>query len=280
MKKEDAKRPAATEGTQHDTIPTPESCLSLPNVTPCIEKLTALLQRHPDRDSFVMSAKQLLYDMLTRRSEFVQRTQGAGIDTATYMRPYELQKKWYQETRVQIEKMVDAAADYKWESNPAWFGVNTHPEKTKGGEVDIKVYATIPTTEYAFLQNLPALMKELRQLSIATDDIIQVKIPGSLTGFLASDDSVVIHFKKKENATRVQEILTTWMSTHDIHEEPREMGRTKLAADPKGSSFTDAVAENIATWLEENSGQYDATTLAKEAVKHAISQSQQTPFTL
>ena len=68
------------------------------------------------------------------------------------------------------------------------------------------------------------------------------------------------------------------MQANSIHESPREMGRTKIAADSKDTSFSDLVAKNIATWLEQHAGKYDSATLVSEAIKHAIEQSQRSPI--
>lgn len=118
----------------------------------------------------------------------------------------------------------------------------------------------------------------MRQLALESDDIIQVKIPESLSGFISHNDSMVVHFKKKENGDKILGILNSWMQANSIHESPREMGRTKIAADSKDTSFSDLVAKNIASWLEQNTGKYGSSLLASEAVKHAIEQSQKSPI--
>ncbi|KKR07719.1 MAG: hypothetical protein UT32_C0007G0007 [Parcubacteria group bacterium GW2011_GWC2_39_14] len=275
MSPKPAEYPPATD---KDNPTSPEAYLDLPNVQLYIEKLENLLKEHPEAEVFVKRAKSMIYDMLTRRSEFIKNTEGAGLNVAELMEAYQPQMAWYKETKGRLVDTINASKEFKWESNPGWFGVNTRPEEPRREEVSLKVYATIPITEYAFLQHIPELMSELRQLSIESDDVAHIKFPESLTGFISNNDSIVIHFKKKENVEKIQKLLDTWMKAHGIHEEPREMGRTKVGADPKGSSFSDILSKTIAEWLEQNAGKYDNALLAREAAKHAIEQSQKKPF--
>ncbi len=255
-----------------------ENYKDLPNVKLCEEKLKSLLENNQGVGDFSDRAKRMIYEMLTRRSEFVKNTDGAGKDVADLMKNLKPQMEWYRNTRGALEKSIDSSGEFKWDSNPGWFGINTRPEAGKREGINIKAYTTIPSAEYAFIQHIPKLAKELRQLALESDDIIQVKIPESLSGFMSHNDSIVIHFKKKENGDKILGILNSWMQANSIHESPREMGRTKIAADSKDTSFSDLVAKNIASWLEQNAGKYDSSLLASEAVKHAIEQSQKSPI--
>lgn len=269
--------PTPLSQTEYEKINTVEGFSNLPNVKLCEERLISILNSFKDGDDFSGRASKTIYEMLTYRSEFIQNTVGSGKDVASLMEGFKTQKDWYRNTRELIEKTVDSGGDMKWESNPGWFGINTRPEVPKRDDINIKVYATIPTKEYSFIKDVPALAKELRALSLDSDDIIQVKIPESLSGFMAHNDSVVIHFKKKENAERIQNILNSWTSTNGIHESPREMDRTKVASDSKDSSFSQIVSNNVAGWLQQNIGKLDNTTLVNKAIEQAIKQSQHSP---
>jgi len=215
--------------------------------------------------------------MLTLRSYFVKNTVGSGKDVAEFAESFKLQAEWYKNVREAIEKSIDANKDLSWDSTPAWIGINTRPEAGKRDGTSIKTYATIPIAEYAFIQHIPELAKELRRLSFESDDVVKIKFPPNLNGFLAHNDSIVVHFKKIENIEKVLKILDDWMKMNGISEAPREMGRTKVAADSSDYSFSELVARNIAGWLEKNAGKYDDAILASEAVRHAIEQSQRPP---
>lgn len=255
-----------------------EKFKDLPNVKLGEERLKTLLDTHRGKADFSDSAKRIIYEMLTRRSEFTKKMNEPGNDAVKIMKPYKPQMEWYRNTCGTIQNSIDAGGEFKWDSNPGWFGINTRPEAPKRKGLNIKAYTTIPIAEYAFIQHLPGLAKELRQLALESDDIIQVKIPESLSGFVSNNDSIVVHFKKKENADKILGILNTWMRANNVNEGERELGRTKIAADSTDTSFSDLVAGNIAKWLEQNAGKYENALLASEATKHAIEQSQKSPI--
>ena len=269
---------AGSTSQEQEVTSSIENYKNLPNVKLCEEKLKSLLENNQGVGNFSDRAKTMIYEMLTRRSEFVKNTEAAGKNVADLMKNLKPQMDWYRNTRGALEKLIDASGEFKWDSNPGWFGINTRPEAPKREGINIKAYTTIPSAEYAFIQHIPKLAKELRQLALESDDIIQVKIPESLSGFISHNDSMVVHFKKKENGDKILGILNSWMQANSIHESPREMGRTKIAADSKDTSFSDLVAKNIASWLEQNTGKYGSSLLASEAVKHAIEQSQKSPI--
>jgi hypothetical protein len=250
----------------------------LANVRLGEQKLQELLNKHLEGEDFTERAKSIVYEMLTRRSDFIKQTNDQGLDVVSLMKNYQPQMAWYREMREKIASAVDRNPDFKWNSNPGWFGLNTRPELVGREGVNIKVYKTIPVNEYSFIQNIPDLAKQLRVLSLASDDVIQIKFPASLSGFLANNDSLVIHFKKAENQEKILDLVNTWSKEKGITNSPREMGRTEIAADSRDTSFSDLVAKNIADWLAKNADQYDHKILTKEAIKHAISQSQKPPI--
>jgi len=250
----------------------------LPNVKLCESELQSLLESSVNNDDLADKAKELIYKMLTQRSDFVKNTYGAGKDALEYMANFQPQREWYRNTRESLESAISSREGLAWNSNPGWFGIDTRSEVDKREGNNLKVYTTIPVSEYSFIQHVPKLADELRKLAIETDDKISIKIPESLSGFMSHNDSVVLHFKDQKNTEKIQEIMNSWMNAHDIHESPREMGRTKVAADSSEGSFSELVAKNIAVWLKEYAGKYKSDLLASEAVKHAIKQSQTTPF--
>ncbi len=254
-----------------------EKYKDLPNVKLCEEKLLDRLKNHVDYANFVDRVAGDIRDMLTQRSEFVGNTYAAGVEVADHMAAYSEQKSWYRHVREILEKVFIESPEFSWESNPGWFGINTRPDIQDRDTNSMKIYTTIPIDEYAFIRHMPQLTKTLRRLSQESDDIIKVKIPESFTGFLSHNDSIVVHFKNTENTEKIMDAITAWMKENNIHEQPREMDRTRVAADMQGTSFSELVAQNIARWLEQNRGKYEDGVLAREAIKYAIIQSQKSP---
>lgn len=252
---------------------------NLENVKFFESKIKSLLEiRKNDKNIKLDDARTYIYEMLTKRSSYVKITEGLkGEKNIELLQKFKPQRQWYEKTIEELEKFCDASGEYESNDNPSWFGINTRPEASKKEGIDFKTYTTIPPKEYAFIKNLPSLAKEFRKLSIDSDDIIQIKIPSKLLGFISHNDSVVVHFKKEENKVKIFEILNKWISENNITEEPREMNRTKFAADSSDTSFSMLIAQNITQWLEQNVDKYDSAILAKEAVKHAILQSQKPP---
>lgn len=220
---------------------------------------------------------QAITEMLTMRSEFSQLKKETGGDMVTLAHKFKDQMRQYREDFLpQISSEVENSG-MRWESNPGWFGINTCPEASGKDGLNHKAYLTVPSGEYAFVKHVPELAQKLRKLATQTDDKIQVKIPNGFMAFMAHNDSIVIHCKKQENAEAALAIAREWMSERGIHEAPRELGRTQLAADSTSESFTQMVAKNIAQWLTEHEGRYDQKMLAQKAVEHAIAYSQKPP---
>jgi hypothetical protein len=251
-----------------------EGYMGLPNVVKAREQLlTSLTSGKEVKDS----ARAILYEMLTRRSEYVRDIEGAPGGGLEYMKKNEAQRKWYDKTLKEIAEQIDQGGKYKWDSVLGWFGINTRPEVPRREGINLKAYATIPITEQTFIQHLPKLADKLRELAEESDDIIKVKVPEGLMGFVSHNDSIVIHFKKAENKERILAILSEWTQENGISKSEREMGRAEIAADSKDDSFSNLVAKNIAKWLDENKGKYQAELLAELAVKYAIERSQKSP---
>lgn len=194
------------------------------------------------------------------------------------MQDMQPQRNWYEHTREVLEKYLSPAqSEYLWESNPAWFGVNVFPqagEKTSG---NFKAYTTLPLEEYSFIRHLPDLAGRLREIAIATDDTIKVKVPNTLSGFVGMNDSIVVHFKDPNNQTAIFEVLESWMTKYQIQQSPRELGRTRIAADSARGSFSEIVAESIANWVLAHRGSYPDDVLTSEAIKHTVDQASKQP---
>lgn len=221
--------------------------------------------------------KQTISEMLTTRSEFAVMKAGVGGDLVELGKKFKKQMQEYKEELMpKIGREVEQQG-MKWESNPGWMGVNTRPEMINTEGINYKAYVTVPMNEYYFVKHVPVLAQRLRELAIETDDKIQVKVPNGFMGFMSQNDSLVVHCKKQENASASLEIARSWMQEFDIHEAPREMGRTQIAADSKSESFTQMVSSNIGQWLADNEGKYDQAVLVDEAIKHAIKYSQKPP---
>lgn len=241
------------------------------------QELSNLLAKSLDDANFLKQAKKIIYKLLTRREIFTASTDGKGKTAEEVLKPLEIQKNWYRSVREKLEEYFQSTDGFKWESNPGWFGVNTRPEVPKRSGINYKAYTTISPTEYTFIKDLPSIAGKLRELALKSDDIIQVKIPESFSGFISQNDSIVVHFKKQENKEKIFKILDAWMSESNIHQLPRELGRTRFAADSLDASFSDLVANNIANYLKTNKDKYDSSVLANEAIRHAILQSQKEP---
>lgn len=255
-----------------------ESVRKLANVRLCEDNLKKLLETGRESVNFEEDARDMLYEMLTQRSEFVAGTSAKGVDADTLMENFAPQETWYASAREMLEKDVDASeGEFTRGGNSDWFGINVRPESGRREGISVKAYTTISTSDYTSVGKVMELAQNLRELAIRIDDAMQVKIPATLREFLRRNDSIVVHFKKKENGPAVLEIVDEWMRSNGIRQEAREMGRTRIAADSNNSSFSDLVARNIAGWLRDNLGKYDDALLASEAVRHAIEQSRKSP---
>jgi len=251
----------------------------LANVTECKRELLKKLQE-PKNKSKEGDVSYLIYEMLTTRSEFSKMRQEARKQKknltsvqekfASEIKEYdeELLPKLFQEIRSQ---------GLEYDNVPGWISIGTRPDSSKKTGGSCKVYMTIPVEEYTFIEHIPNLIHLLSEVSRKNDDVIKLKFKDHFLTFLAINDSLVIHFKNPENKDKVLEALRDWAGENDITEGPRELGRTKFAADPRGKSFSKEVSDHIAKWVMENAGKYDNEVLAESAIKHAIELSQKPP---
>ena len=244
-------------------------------VQECRESVANIMRgKSPDKaDAYRMALDM----MLTMRSEFVQMKKEAGGDMLTLGHAFKKEMQTYRDDFLAHVCAETERGGMQWESNPGWLGINTRPEASRKDGLNYKAYLTVPSEEYAFVQHIPELAKRLRKLAIDTDDKVQIKIPNGFMAFVAHNDSIVVHCKKRENAEAALAIVREWMGEYGIHEAPRELGRTQIAADGTSESFTQMVTKNIGQWLAQNEGKYDGKLLAEEAIRYAIAYSQKPP---
>lgn len=86
----------------------------------------------------------------------------------------------------------------------------------------------------AFQNALPALAKDLSDLSIKNGDRISFKIPGNLQYFLKHPDSLVVHYGKEEQSAGIRAIVTQHLSALGM--EPTRDGRAETGFDFKSET--------------------------------------------
>lgn len=214
--------------------------------------------------------------MLSHRGEVILSKKSI----ADIMADLKLQQNWYAKRRENIEQfLLRMEPQFKWVSNPVWFGIDVHPELIKTVESNYKMYTTLPVNQYWFIHRIPLLIKRLRIVARNTNDSIKVKIPTNLSSFIAVNDSIVVHFGNSENQVLIAQTLDQWMKENGITESPREFQRTKFAADDNSGSFTAIVSENVTNWMLGYRGTYSDDVLVREAIQHAIDLSSKPPRT-
>ncbi len=239
------------------------------NVQIAEENLERLLERGGSEEEM----SECIYKMLVTRNGFAVNREKVN-SSLKMMKPFEEQSVWYDDEVAEIERNINKGGKFECDDNLDWFGINTRPGVEEKEDNNIKIYVTILASEYSFVQHIPFLAYALKEIADEMDDNINVKFPKNLAVFLLHNDSIVIHFKDRDNIEKIQSALSQWMSECEITEAPRELGRTKVAADSNKKSFIQITSDNIAGWLAENSGKYDNKTPTKLAVKYAIEQSQ------
>lgn len=250
-----------------------DTFLEQPGAARAIRELTKLLSSNLDRAALQKAASTIIYRALTMRGSFVREIELSG-DASEFVRLHEPHIKWYGETLAAIDSAV-AQYGMVANENPAWFGISTYPEKETSEGRRHKRYVTLPTEQYATVAALPSLARKLREVAAAHEDPIKVKVPRAFTGFVAHPDSLVIHYSDEDSLPGIEAALAEWLAEQNITEAPRELGRMKYAADSENLSFSESVSNQIGEWLHTHAKDYDHALLAREAVKHAILQSQQ-----
>lgn len=223
-------------------------------------------------------AGSIIYDLLVNRPEYAKlKLENQDNDLLINLKnKLESQIIWYKDTIMNLTIFADKESNLKTDSNPAWFSVKSNKEVVDK-RINYKMYLTIPVKEYNFIQYLLDLSKKLDDLATLTNDNISLKVPYNLLWFLTHSDSIVIHFKNKDNKEYIEQILNEWMTDNSISEEKRNLWRTKFAIDSENTSFSNLVSENIEKWLNENYWKYDDKILVDLAIKYAIEAGQRVP---
>ncbi len=222
--------------------------------------------------------KSIILDLLTNRPEFSKTKLEKKDDNflIDLKNKTEAQSNWYSSTRDKLALEVDNINYLNTESNPAWFSIKQKNESNKK-LTNYKLYLTIPVNEYSFIQHLLDLSNDLHILCNNTNDNISLKVANNLLWFLTHSDSLVIHFKNKENKENIEDILNKWMDLYFIDEEFRNLWRTKFAADSSDSSFSEIISDNISDWFMKHYWKYDDKVLIDLAIKYAIEAWQKAP---
>lgn len=213
----------------------------------------------------------IILELLQRRKDYDQLMNERGGLMAVYQ---STERQQYSMQLQAVNEQIKQGIGTRTVFEGAWFGVNTSSDLLEKIGTNLKWYETVDPTQPEFIQSLPDLVQQLRQLALDSDDRIKVKVPQNYTGFIERSDSLVVHFKKPENHLKVQQIVEGWKHAHGITDASRDYSRTKLAADTvlngNKTSFSDGVARHVAGWVMEQAGKFENATIAHEAVSHAL----------
>lgn len=248
-----------------------------PNLILAKKEFIELLD-NSSKENLKQWVKSIILNLLTNRPEFSKTKLEKKDDNflIDLRNKTEAQSNWYNNTRDKLAQEVDKIPYLNYESNPAWFSIKQKNESKKNLP-NYKLYLTIPINEYSFIQHLLDLSKNLHILSNSTNDNISLKVANNLLWFIAHSDSLVIHFKNKENKDAIENILDKWMNYYHINEESRNLWRTKFAADSYDSSFSEIISDNISDWFMKHYWKYDDKVLIDLAIKYAIESGQKVP---
>lgn len=225
--------------------------------------------------------QRILYDALTIRSSYYDQLNslGLGLSQSERMAKFmeanqEKNADFAQKRKDMGQGIKNLGMDYTKE---AWFHIETNPGVPKSKELSKKIYLTLPSGDFSFMDHILELAKRVQEVSKQSGTNIQIKFPSSYAIYEMRNDSLVIHFKNDSDEQVLQGILTEWESKNGIKEDVREAGRTKIAIDSRTTSFSDLVAENVANWVGEHHGNYENDVIAREAIKHAVESSKRPP---
>ncbi|MEA2056522.1 MAG: hypothetical protein U9O78_02270 [Patescibacteria group bacterium] len=177
-----------------------------PQVAEAIEKIRLNLDVNADEKTL----STIIYKLLTSRIDKDRLLQEAGGTPAEVIKTSNALD--YKSDLARIRRDLEAQFNGPEEKRidfevGAWLHIVARAEKPKREGISAKRYATIPPEQSDYVQFLPSLVAELRQLSLDTDDFIEVKVPGNYAQFLSLNDSLVIHCKNHENLSVIEAIL-------------------------------------------------------------------------
>lgn len=254
-----------------------EKYLNNQNVVLCKRELSNLLN---SSNWLILKnwVSEIISNLLTNRPEYSKIKLESSDENflINLKQKIELQSIWYKSTIDRLEAEVVKIADLEIATNPGWFSIKQKSE-SKEKKANYKLYLTIPVKEYSFVSNLLDLSQKLAILWNETNDNISIKVAYNMLWFVTHSDSIVVHFKNLDNKTKIEKILSDWMSYYSINEESRNLWRTKFAADSKDTSYSNIIATNIENWLKQHYWKYDNKLLVDLAIKYAIESGQKVP---
>lgn len=234
------------------------------------ELITALSSEVKDDEEIY----RIIYRMLTRRSQYQKFIDENGENSL--MESFQAERKSYGE----MVKLLEEAQDgLEIDFHQYWTRIYLRPEGMDAANY-YKVYLTLPLENFEFVKHIQDLAKQLKTLAVETDDVIAVKFPSTYLQFFERNDSIVVHFKKAENALEIQNIINKWLDENEITEEEREMGRTKLAIDQVNKSFSQWVTKRAIDLSKDIYVGETTEQLANKVINFAIEESQLAPASL
>jgi len=138
-------------------------------------------------------------------------------------------------------------------SNPAWSQWTLFDNPKEEGS-NFKLYYSPSVDKVSeFISNFADLVERLKQdvLQFKTDT--SIKTPNTFSGFVGSNDRIVIHFKKKEAATVFDSTVKKWAQDHQIPLDQRT--HTFGQDDKKTGSYGQRIAANLAKLASEYKSQ-------------------------
>lgn len=198
----------------------------------------------PRTEAHIKSVQGIIYRLLTQRVGFqekILKNENFLTENLEIFQPY---KEFYK------QKIEYFSLNFPVSDNPAWLQFNIEKNFSKT-DINLKIYKAINPFELQFLEHLDELFFELQKISQKYHTNFSFKIPNSFIGLYGSADNIVIHFSDSRAISDVQKILENWSNKYSINFLKRGFGRTEIAADPIGSSFSDYIANYYALkWLE------------------------------
>lgn len=268
-----------TENTNWESI---KSYKEYEKIINCKNDLRNIFTKKISKEQFVTESSMVIMGMLTDRESYNQMIKDNWWDLIKLKDKYKAQNDRYNKT-LELAQRVVKENKMDRESNPAWFSISAIPELKKEW-LNYKHYTTIPIQNYNYITSMPNLANQLRKLWLESDDAISLKVPSNFIWFLKHNDSIVVHFKKKENSSQITNIISERSNKNNIPLWDRELWRTTLAADQNynnwnKSSFSELISKNIASRMYDmrQTGKYTEDVIIDQWILHSIQQSSKTP---
>lgn len=248
----------------------------------CKNDLHKIFRKKISKEQCIWEFSAVIMDMLTSRESYNHIINSSWSDLIKLKNKYKAQNDRYNKA---IESTQNRVKENKMdrESNPAWYWIVTTPE-IKTEWINYKSYTTIPIQNYNYIASILNLANRLRTIWLESNDTISVKIPNNFIWFLKHNDSIVIHFKKKENVEHIRNSIFERSNQNNIPVGDRELWRTTFAADGKSNnwekkSFSSLISNNIAVWMYDmiQTKKYTEENIIEQWIHTAIQQSSKPP---